>query len=142
MFFEEWELITEPALLQPLPVVNLSGMAIKEDLLGQRRKELDDNYQDYIKDENASEIINDILYNVKTPTPPLPNMRDPETFKKYFEENNKHLGLYYSRSTMDQFFELLEDTQFRLGYPQRTDDEADRNTEWDAKIEFIEGLIN
>jgi hypothetical protein len=31
MFFEEWELITEPSLLNPLPLINLSGMATQDD---------------------------------------------------------------------------------------------------------------
>jgi hypothetical protein len=41
---------------------------------------------------------------------------------------------------MDALYELLEDVQSRLGYPVNTDD--DRNSEWDAKIEYIEDLIN
>jgi hypothetical protein len=36
-------------------------------------------------------------------------MRDPDTFKEHFERNNKHLGLYYTKFTMDAFYELLED---------------------------------
>jgi hypothetical protein len=28
MFFEEWELLTEPLLIKALPVVNLSGIAL------------------------------------------------------------------------------------------------------------------
>jgi hypothetical protein len=41
---------------------------------------------------------------------------------------------------MDALYELLEDVQSRLGYPVNTDD--DSNSEWDAKIEYIEDLIN
>jgi len=31
MFNEEWELMTEPLLLNALPVISLSGIATKED---------------------------------------------------------------------------------------------------------------
>jgi hypothetical protein len=31
MFFEEWELITDPHMLQPLPVIYLSGIATLND---------------------------------------------------------------------------------------------------------------
>ena len=55
------------------------------------------------------------MHNVRSPTPPPPDMRDPQTFKKYFEENNRHLGLYFTQGVMDELYELLEDTRFRLG---------------------------
>ena len=41
MYFEEWELLTEPALLSPLPLINLSGMAVKEDTLGGEREKIE-----------------------------------------------------------------------------------------------------
>jgi hypothetical protein len=31
MYFEEWELLTEPLLLSPLPLINLSGIACGAD---------------------------------------------------------------------------------------------------------------
>jgi hypothetical protein len=67
-------------------------------------------------------------------------MRDPQVFKSYFEENNKHLGLYYTQYIMDELFELLCDVQYRLGYPDMEDD-GTRNSEWDARVEYIERLI-
>jgi len=81
---------------------------------------------------SAHEAFEEIFDRVKTPTPPAPNMTDPDTFKFYFEKNNKHLGLYFTKFIMDSFFQLLEDTQFRLGYSKLS------NEEWDGKIEIIE----
>jgi hypothetical protein len=49
----------------------------------------------------GQEAFEDIFERVRSPTPPAPNMRDPEVFKKFFEENNKHLGLYFTQYTMD-----------------------------------------
>ena len=37
MFFEEWELITDPHMLQPLPVIYLSGIATLNDDERQRK---------------------------------------------------------------------------------------------------------
>jgi len=37
MFNEEWELLTEPLLLNSLPVLSLSGIAVKEDEYTGRR---------------------------------------------------------------------------------------------------------
>jgi len=42
MFFEEWELLTEPLLLQPLPQLNLSGIAVKNDKYVDIRKSLEE----------------------------------------------------------------------------------------------------
>lgn len=85
MFFEEWELLTEPLLLQALPMVNLSGIAIQEDEYVQTRQNIENEFEAIFVEQNATEIFEDVFDRVKTPTPPLPNMRDPETFKHYFE---------------------------------------------------------
>ena len=65
-------------------------------------------------------------------------MRDPNIFKEFFEKNNKHLGLYYTKYTMDEFFELLEDTVYRLGDQYSNEINIE---EWDTKVEYIEELI-
>lgn len=39
MFFEEWELLSDPSLLAPLPLINLSGIAIQRDNNVERRDE-------------------------------------------------------------------------------------------------------
>lgn len=49
----------------------------------------------------VSETIEDIIEKVKSPIPPAPDMKDPEIFKIHFELNNKHLGLYYTKHTMN-----------------------------------------
>jgi len=43
----------------------------------------------------------DILDKIESPDVPPPNLRDPEVFKTLFEENNKHLGLYYTTAIMN-----------------------------------------
>ena len=109
MFFEEWELLTEPMLLQPLPMVALSGIATQEDAFVEARAKIDEEFEKRYVQHYSEELLDDIVGAVRTPTPPPPNMRDPETFKQFFEEKNKHLGLYFTKYSMDAFYELLED---------------------------------
>jgi len=45
MFNEEWELLTEPQLLETAPLLNLSGMATKNDDFVERRDELNEAFQ-------------------------------------------------------------------------------------------------
>lgn len=71
-------------------------MAVKEDGLAKERSSIEEDFQSLFVHNNASEIFEDVLDRVKTPTPPLPNMKDPTTFMHYFENNNKHLGLYFT----------------------------------------------
>lgn len=142
MYFEEWEFLTEPILLSPLPLINLSGIACKGDIYEVARDSINCKFETNFLFKNASEIIEEIFHQVKSPTPPLPNMRDPETFKQYFELNNKHLGLYFTNLIMVSFFELLEDTQYRLGYTNNEGMDNDQsNSEWDGRVEYIENLI-
>ena len=96
MYFEEWELLTEPALLSPLPLINLSGMAVKEDTLGGEREKIEKVFNRQYVDHMADEMFEDMFCEVKTPTPDAPDMRDPATFQKFFEMRNRHLGLYFS----------------------------------------------
>lgn len=96
MFLEEWELQTEPYLLETLPVLHLSGIALQEDELIEARQSIIDKLDDSAKQNAAKEALEDIIHEVRSPTPPPPDMRDPETFKQKFELNNKHLGLYFT----------------------------------------------
>ena len=45
IFNEEWELLTEPQLLYPAPILNLSGMAVKEDEYIEKRATLAANFE-------------------------------------------------------------------------------------------------
>jgi len=43
-----------------------------------------------------NEIMNDIIEKVKTPTPPLPDLDDPEVCRREFESKNKDENLFYN----------------------------------------------
>jgi len=91
-------------------------------------------FENRFKRHFADEIFEDMLHRVRTPSPEKPDLENPETFKEYFERNNKHLGLYFTQYTMDTYYELLEDILRRLG-------REEGSVEVDARIELLEELL-
>ena len=65
----------------------------------------------------VNEILNDIFVNVKTPTPPPPNIRDPLIFCYLFENNNKKLRLHFDKPIMDKYFEIIKEISELTGEP-------------------------
>jgi hypothetical protein len=66
-------------------------------------------------------------------------MRNPETFKKFFEQNNRHLGLYYSQSVMNQLYELFEDILMRS--PDLSGREEEIYLGWNGNLDHVENLL-
>ena len=93
IYFEEWEVVTEPALIKPLKVLSLTGISIQD----QTHIKAIENYDEEVAFVNQNrffdEIMNDVIDRVRTPTPPLPEMETPEVFAKEFEEKNHKYGL-------------------------------------------------
>ena len=81
MFFEEWELITDPHMLQPLPVIYLSGIAtLNDDERQNLIKDTKAKVEQEIKRIQAEEKEKDLLAEVKEPEAPAPDMRDSAVF--------------------------------------------------------------
>ena len=140
MFFEEWELITDPHLLHPLPMVYLSGIATLND--DERQKMIKDRREQVQKEiaaHRAKEAELDLLDQVKEPEAPAPDMKDPATFSKAFEQNNRHLGLYFSQSVMNQLYELIEDILIRS--PDLHGQEDDILAKWNGSMDYVESLL-
>jgi hypothetical protein len=134
MFFEEWEIVTEPVCLQPLKVITLNGVSIESetDLVEIERL---DNEISRINDKNFfREIMDDVIDRVRPTTPPLPDMESPEVFATQFEEKNKKYGLWFGSYEMNAFKELIRETHARLG--TNPEDEY-----WDGSIDYIYELI-
>lgn len=134
MFFEEWEIITEPVCLQPLKVLTLNGISIEEETEIDELQRFDKEVGEINQNHFIDEIVDDIIDRVRTPTPPLPEMQEPTVFAKEFEEKNKKYGLWFGSYEMNAFYDLLKETHARLG----TDPDAEF---WDGSIDYIYNLI-
>ena len=67
MFNEEWELLTEPQLLETAPLLNLSGMATKNDDFVERRDELNEAFQAELANLGSGDAMEDIVDVVRSP---------------------------------------------------------------------------
>lgn len=134
MFFEEWEIITEPALLKPLPVLTLNGISIEDQTQLQEIENFDQEVAEINDKQFFQEIMDDVIEKVRTPTPPLPEMQKPEVFAKEFEKKNHKYGLCYGEYEMNAFYDLINETHLRLG----TSPEDDF---WDGSIDHIYDMI-
>ena len=67
MFNEEWELLTEPQLLETAPLLNLSGMATKSDDFVERRDELNDAFGSELQNLGSGDNMEDIVDVVRSP---------------------------------------------------------------------------
>ncbi len=68
-----------------------------------------DEVQRAIRENAEKQRLLDEEDQIREPEPPKPDIRDVATFTKEFEERNRHIGVYFSKSVMDQLFDLLED---------------------------------
>jgi hypothetical protein len=134
IFFEEWEVITEPMCIQPLKMLTLNGISIEEETDVVEIERLDSEVAQINEKNFFSEIMDDIVDRVRSPTPPLPDMDDPEVFAKEFELKNKKYGLWYGTYEMNAYKDLLIETHKRLG----TNPEEHY---WDGSVDHIYSLI-
>lgn len=134
MFFEEWEILTEPRCLQPLKILTLNGISIEEETDLREIDRLDDEVSNINEKNYFKEIMDDIIDRVRTPTPSLPEMQETEVFAQQFELKNKKYGLWFGNYEMNAFNDLLNETHARLG--TNPDDDW-----WDGSIDHIYNLI-
>ena len=137
MFNEEWELLTEPLLLSSLPQVCLSGIATQEDQYKKRRADFWQAYEEeFAKRETVDEDITSWSSNIKHPKVAEADLSDPLVFKKIFENMNRHLGLYHTHETMENFFDIFDDICLLA---ERS---GKKISKWDCRVETIEKLIS
>ena len=80
MFNQEWELLTEPLLMNSLPMMSLSGIAVKEDAYAEKRDQFWRDFETNFVQRDAAETINTLIDRVKTPPKAAPDRRDPVVF--------------------------------------------------------------
>ena len=84
--------------------------------------------------KNIAEIVKDIVDDVRTPTPPLPDLENPEVCEREYEDKNHKQRLYYS-SVVISFLRNMEKELY---------DELQLNHEeqyWDMNIDYLKKLI-
>ena len=91
MFTEEWDLRTEPLLVQSIPQLKMTGHAYTEEMFIAERYHLRRKLEDKAVWSTANEIVMDVVRRVRTPTPPPPDLLDPVQCQEQFEARNlKH----------------------------------------------------
>ncbi len=82
-----------------------------------------------------TEILNDVIGEVRTPTPPLPDLEDPIVCKREFEEKNAKYNLYYTPIVMNLYrhFQAMIYEELHLTH---------ETTYWDLNVDFLVELIN
>ena len=82
-----------------------------------------------------TEIINDVIGEVRTPTPPLPDLDNPEVCKREFEEKNAKYHVYYTPLIIKLYrgLQALIYDELHLKI---------EDTYWDLDIDFLHELIN
>ena len=111
MFNEEWELLTEPQLLEAVPILNLSGMATKQDEFIGKRDDLNNAFEVEVAKRGEVEI-SDFMSTHGALTPAH---QPEESFGEKFERINKHLGMKYNKSVYAGFKTLYNLVVKRLG---------------------------
>lgn len=135
MFNEEWELLTEPQLLETAPVLNLSGMATQGDAYIDKRAVLNERFGKELAVQDSAEVVDDAAGDVKTP--PQADQSASQLVSAHFEQVNEHLGLKYTKSNHENFSMLYQLTVHRLERQGSTEPvEA-----FTGEVEYIEELI-
>lgn len=82
IFTEEWEFVCEPPTIHRVEILKVSGHAIEVDHNRNERTEFDKGLVQHNVNKFMAEIVDDIVCEVRTPTPPLPNLEDLEICKE------------------------------------------------------------
>lgn len=88
---------------------------------------------------DARETVFEIVDKIKSPPKEEPNLRDPEVFAATFEEQNRDAELKYTKSTMDGFYDLLDDINVLL--QRQTGESILESFTWSTKVSELEHLI-
>ena len=79
MFNEEWELLTEPMLNEPAPILTLSGMATQPDHFIEKRAQVEQAFVNEM-DRRETEVQEDYLTAAHPMTPPARELTFVEQF--------------------------------------------------------------
>jgi len=134
MFTEEWDLRTEPLLVQSIPQLKMTGHAYTEEMFIAERYHLRRKLEDKAVWSTANEIVMDVVRRVRTPTPPPPDLLDPVQCQEQFEARNLKHEVWYT----DHVISLLRHLEQAIY--RRIPSEA-TYTQWDLSLDHMRELI-
>lgn len=138
MFNEEWELLTEPQLLEAAPILNLSGMATKADEFVDKRRQINVQFETELAQQTSADQVEEIVGDVKTPPQAPESVR--LTLAQRFEKRNAYLGLKYTDGVYQKMKDHYQFVVERLEMqPVQPNDPAIEP--FDVEVEYIEELI-
>ncbi|EGR28464.1 mycbp associated protein, putative, partial [Ichthyophthirius multifiliis] len=133
-FYEEWEFKCEPPNQNQVKNLKLSGHSIDVDNLKNWRGNFDENNYKQFLYKSMGEVIEDILGNVRTPTPPLPDLKNEEVRRIEFEAKNEYYNLFYNDLVMKWWFQLENDIYEKLKLNKQ-------EQYWDLNVDYIRRII-
>lgn len=90
VFSEDWILATSPPLKNCNLSLHLNGMThLYIDTYSKAIEDLNSEISKEGIKTRINEVVLDLVETIKESTPPLPDMKDPEVFKYYFNHYNK-----------------------------------------------------
>jgi hypothetical protein len=105
-FFSSWRLNTCPDLLEPITTVFFHGVALKSDLLLERRQIFKKAVHDQQVVHDVEEIIGDIIESVGLVPQAPPDLSSVRVQERLFNERNNALELYWSPHAWETFVDL------------------------------------
>lgn len=67
MFNEEWELLTEPLLMNSLPMLSLTGISLQTDQYADKRDQFWQQFETTFINRDARETVYDLVDRIKSP---------------------------------------------------------------------------
>lgn len=135
MFSENWDLLTDPQLSTPLPQLNLTGYSFELDGFVPHRYYLEEELRKSAVMHCAREVVSDVVRQVRTPTPPPPDLEDPTECQEQFESRNIEYEVWYTPDIIN----LLKDFEARI--KPHIPKKPESFPEWDLTFNALKKLV-
>ena len=135
IFTEEWDLHTDPLVVKPIPQLILTGRSFETDKMIAQRHFFEKEFNKRIVLHTTEEILSDIIRNVRTPTPPPPDLQDSKQCQEQFEAKNLKEKVWHTDEIIVLFRELESSVIALLP-------ENEQIEPWDLSLDNLRELVN
>lgn len=135
IFTEEWDLHTDPLVVKPIPQLILTGRSFETDKMIAQRHFFEKEFDKRIVLHTAEEVLSDIIRNVRTPTPPPPNLEDSKQCQEQFEAKNLKEKVWHT----DEIISLLRELESQV---LSLIPGSEKFEPWDLSLDNFRALIN